>query len=260
MAKQSGLATMTSTAVEAAPVEEEAEGPGGGVVLSTSVEPNTARMRLPYLGIAQAMSDSVKKRQAEQGDLILRNYPPAKELLLVPISSGNYRKYQPDRTRAGRPQCQSNDGVVGHGDPGGLCAECPLSKWGPKNPQTGKSTPPPCKEGVMWCFYSIDHRDIVLFPFQGQSASIADDIRRRAMFSGPGTFAVRMTTQLVENNLGAWYAPKVEIVFDIPEEHRAMVARAVASMGGGAEPAQTAPPASGTVLEGEVVNGHGGGA
>lgn len=28
------------------------------------------------------------------------------------------------------PDCSSDDGVRGHGSPGGICAHCPLSKWG----------------------------------------------------------------------------------------------------------------------------------
>lgn len=30
----------------------------------------------------------------------------------------------------GRPDCQSNDGVLGIGDPGGECAACPFNEWG----------------------------------------------------------------------------------------------------------------------------------
>lgn len=30
----------------------------------------------------------------------------------------------------GRPVCQSNDGIVGVGDPGGSCAECPFNEFG----------------------------------------------------------------------------------------------------------------------------------
>lgn len=39
---------------------------------------------------------------------------------------------------APQPDCKSNDGVIGVGNPGGECAKCPLSKWGKDG------TPPAC--------------------------------------------------------------------------------------------------------------------
>jgi hypothetical protein len=41
------------------------------------------------------------------------------------------------------PDCAANDGQVGIGDPGGVCADCPLSQFGSSEKSEGKA----CKEG-----------------------------------------------------------------------------------------------------------------
>jgi hypothetical protein len=37
------------------------------------------------------------------------------------------------------PACYSPDGIHGHGDPGGSCGNCPLSKWGSDSKQRGQA-------------------------------------------------------------------------------------------------------------------------
>jgi len=44
------------------------------------------------------------------------------------------------------PDCQSDDAVMGTGNPGGMCARCHKNRFAPKNPATGKWGAKPCKE------------------------------------------------------------------------------------------------------------------
>jgi hypothetical protein len=37
------------------------------------------------------------------------------------------------------PDCVSYDGLVGHGDPGGSCGECPLAEWGSGKSERGQA-------------------------------------------------------------------------------------------------------------------------
>jgi len=48
--------------------------------------------------------------------------------------------YWPNRDALGEPpQCASNDGKIGAGDPGGECAKCPLNEWASGEGGSGKA-------------------------------------------------------------------------------------------------------------------------
>lgn len=68
-----------------------------------------------------------------------------KELLGVPVFwkySRVYYEHEMGDGESGPPQCKSNDGKWGVGDPGGACATCPLSQWGANDER------PACKQQV----------------------------------------------------------------------------------------------------------------
>ena len=56
----------------------------------------------------------------------------AKELRGIIVYWKNSRAYWKDSFGGGSnpPDCRSDDGVTGYGDPGGECNKCPLSQWG----------------------------------------------------------------------------------------------------------------------------------
>src|SRR5690606_39270345 len=109
----------------------------------------------------------------------------------------NIRTYRPD-PRA-RPKCQSPTGEFGIGDPGIICAECPLSKWS-KNPDTGKAIRPPCVEGVAVRAYSATHRCVVDYFFMGQQSGSGQFIQQQAMAFGYGDFGIKMRSQRQKND------------------------------------------------------------
>lgn len=45
----------------------------------------------------------------------------------------------PDGLGAGPPDCNSNNGAIGTGDPGGVCASCPMNAWGSARKGAGKA-------------------------------------------------------------------------------------------------------------------------
>lgn len=67
-----------------------------------------------------------------------------KELLGVPVFwkySRVYYEHEMGEGESGPPQCKSNDGKIGVGNPGVACATCPLSQWIDEQR-------PPCKQQV----------------------------------------------------------------------------------------------------------------
>ena len=146
-------------------------------------------MQIATLRLAQGMTQEVSERKAQIGQYVLTNFPAKDEVILVPLAAQHIRVYKPDPKAP--PRCQAPTGVHGIGDPGILCELCPLSKWGPQNPKTGKRTPPPCKEGVHMRAYSLTHRSVVDFSFMGRSATTGTFIEQQAMSYGYAGFAVR---------------------------------------------------------------------
>lgn len=193
------------------------------VIFTQDTELDLTQLQIPRLRLAQGMTPEVVNREASIGQYLLSNFPAYDEVDVVPMAVQNIREYKPDPKSA--PACQAPTGTWGIGSPGGDCSKCPLSKWGERNPSTGKSAPPPCKNGVVLRAYSMTHRTLVDFKFMGRAASMGTFIQSQAMAFGLNGFAVRLKAASVKNNLGSWYEPKIEMLPEIPEEQRAIADR-----------------------------------
>jgi hypothetical protein len=187
------------------------------VIFTTNSTPDLTTMQIPTLRLAQGMTAEVVDRKANIGQYVLTNYPAIDEVILVPFAAQHVRFYKPDPKA--RPECQAPTGTFGIGNPGGECARCPLSKWGPRDPATGKSSRPPCMEGIAVRGYSITHRSLVDFQFNGSSIPKGQFIAQQAMAFGYAGFAVRMRSEQVSNKKGSWYIPSLEMIDHVPEEH-----------------------------------------
>lgn len=240
--EQTGLDTMMSSsevATRIADGEYEEPRQNRGVIISTDPNEGARQAPPPYLSILQGQSEAVNQKKGAAGQFYIRNFPALDAVTLVPLGLGNFREYRPNKEMRNAPVlCSSPDGVVGHGDPGGPCAQCPLSEWGPKNPATGRSTRPPCTEGVMMAAFLCEYGQPVLLPLRGRSIRIADDIRAQARFRGFGSFAIKATTELQKYDVGSAHTPAIEFLLEVPEGSRGFVAQALGQMNGGssAEP------------------------
>lgn len=193
------------------------------VVFTNDATPDLATLQISRLRLAQGMTPEVADRRASIGQYVLTNFPAVDEVDLVPLQAQNIRTYKPDAKAP--PACQAPTGTFGIGNPGGPCNLCPLSKWGERNPKTGKSTPPPCKDGVVLRAYSITHRTIVDFQFMGRNTSKGTFLMTQALGVGYGKFVVRLKSSSAKNNLGQWFEPEIEMMGDVPEAHQEMAQR-----------------------------------
>jgi hypothetical protein len=66
----------------------------------------------------------------------------AKELNVIIVAARDVRSYYSEKYNGDKnpPDCVSLDCVNGVGDPGGLCASCPMAQWGSAVDQTGNPT------------------------------------------------------------------------------------------------------------------------
>ena len=184
-------------------------------VYTSDAKLDPTKLNIPRLRVAQGMTPEVMERSAQIGDFVLTNYPAKSEVLLVPFAAQNIRYLKPDPRQP--PVCQAPTGDVGIGDPGGPCVACPYSKWGARDPRTGKSTPPPCTEAVSVRAFSLTHRTMVDFVFDGRRAGKGAFIQQQGLAFGMGQFVVKMTTSPVSNNFGTWAEPNVQMMGTVEE-------------------------------------------
>lgn len=180
-----------------------------------------SKIQVSQLRVAQGMTQEVKDRQASIGQFVLSNFPAYDTVTLVPLDAQDIRQYKPDPKKP--PICQAPTGTFGFGNPGGPCDLCPLSKWGEFNEVTGKSVPPPCKEGVTVRFYSITHRCMVDYIFLAGEAGKGAFIQQQAMSFGWSGFLVEMTTSEKSNNRGEWFVTNLRMLGDVPEDQKPTV-------------------------------------
>ena len=185
-------------------------------IYTTEAKPDPKKITIPTLRLAQGMTAEVTERKAQIGQFVCTNFGPLDEVKLIPFAAQDIRVYKPIASEP--PKCQAPTGEYGIGSPGGTCAECPLGNWGPKNPETGKSTPPQCKEGVSLRAYSLDHRCMVDFVFMGRVADKGAFIQQQAMAFGWTGFQVALTSTAVKNDKGQWYEPEVQMLPGLPDE------------------------------------------
>jgi len=214
------------------PVDEEVQQAyAPRAIYVEGAKPDLSKMQIPTLRLAQGMTAEVTDRKAQIGQYVLSNFPPKDDVVLVPLGAVNIRSYKPDAKRA--PACHAPGPILipgrgfmlkGIGDPGIVCEDCPLSKWGPK--REGRSnTPPPCKEGVAVRAYSVTHRTLVDFTFMGRAQGKGTFVQSQMMAWGEGKFAIRLSSASTKNDRGTWYEPEVAMLDEIPEEHLSAVER-----------------------------------
>lgn len=217
------MANKFSEMAEIEPNDDDVQEYTPNVIFTQDTQLDLSKLQIPRLRLAQGMTPEVVNREASIGQFLLTNFPAYDEVDVIPMAVQNIREYRPDPKNP--PTCNAPTGTWGIGSPGGDCSTCPMSKWGDRNPKTGKNTPPPCKNGVVLRAYSMTHRTLVDFKFMGRNASLGTFIQSQSLAFGLNGFAVRIKAASVRNDMGSWYEPKIEMLPEIPEDHRPIADR-----------------------------------
>jgi hypothetical protein len=188
-------------------------------------ETSIADMMPGIMSLAQAMSVSVDEGRAKAGQYSLQGFEGFDTVTLIPFAAQRIRKYRPNPR--GDAECKAPMGDFGIGNPGGVCADCPLSKWGAKNPKTGKSTKPACDEAISVLSYSVEHEQLVNFEFSGQTMCTGKAQGATRKF---GNFAILMDKKKERNEFGEWYAPVVKLQ-PVPEGRMEQALELIAVLG-----------------------------
>lgn len=114
--------------------------------------------------------------------------------------------------------CRSNDAQHGIGEPGGVCAVCPLQQWGERDPVTGKGTPPACSQIWVYMGVLIEAEEVCVLSFQKTSTKAAKWLNAIATRKGGfGSFAVRFGSKIEKSGKMQWFVPTYTVA-QIPEE------------------------------------------
>jgi hypothetical protein len=136
-----------------------------------------SELRIPYLKLLSGTSPEVTSGEGKAGQWYLQGHGPTDEVVFTVLGASRFRELREDMNIPNaRTLCKSVDGIVGVGAPGGLCAKCPFSAWGEKNPTTGKGTPPPCNAGFQYQIYSFTHQQPAILAMRKSGIDAAKTI------------------------------------------------------------------------------------
>ncbi len=178
-------------------------------------------MVMPRIKVVQAMSQEAQDNAAKVGDLFntLTGENYGSELSFIPLLPFKQRIFisRPERrdlfeAALGRPlsegdglKCRSFDMYQGQGDPGILCNECPLSKWGAKN------EPPFCSETYNVAAMN-ELGDLIILSFAKSSAKVGKQLfsMLNLQHERPWTRIYSLSTRKQQNDKGTFSVPVVK--------------------------------------------------
>jgi hypothetical protein len=198
-----------------AEADEDTAGPEAGArsTYSANKKFDSAETSLPRLSLAQGLSPQVRDRTAQVGDFLLPGFENEQEVILVIAGHTTQRRYVPKGEQ--RAKCWSPDGIMGHGDPGIPCDECPLSQWMPTDVKDAngrtKNAPPPCAEIDSWAAFSVTHGVPLTWPLKGTAMQASRFLKGLCNSYGMGSFAVKVTPVTKTAPGRNWVAPEATL-------------------------------------------------
>jgi hypothetical protein len=211
-AVQAGEATALNASEQSAivPIGEN-EVAASARVYSEFLDFDVEDMSIPRLRIASGQSQEVTDRKALPGQFLFPDAQAVDELEIVIIATNQFRRYQIEAPGGNRVElCKSHDARIGIGQPGGVCARCPLSQWGERNSVTGKSEQPPCSEGWSYQIYSLTHESMAVWDLIRTGIPAARKINMSLKMRKYRNFVVRVTSEQRTGPSGKYYVPVVE--------------------------------------------------
>lgn len=182
---------------------------------------------IPLLRLANGLTKEVQDRVAESGQWLLTGNEPADRVEIVILGFGKRRAYRDADSQ--EILCRSDDGITGHGDPGGNCDLCPFAQWGDKNPRTGKSKPPLCAFYYSYQGYSLTQNSLCQLDLKRTALAAAKQINALLLMKKVGNFALILGSRQETSGNNTYYTPTVSSRALTPDE-RAQLAEFAAAL------------------------------
>jgi hypothetical protein len=188
-------------------------------------------MTLPRLGLCQALSPQRSEsdpkyieglRDGQFFNTITREIY-GKKVLLVPLHFYKTRILFGPMDEGGGLRCQSPDNLIGIGEPGGTCIQCPNSQFGSARGGEGKGTA--CNQFFNYAALIVKDahvtpEQLLVVSFKSSALKVAKDwnafirIRNLDIFAGVYEF----TSVERKNDIGRWYEPVVNMAGNVSRE------------------------------------------
>jgi hypothetical protein len=170
---------------------------------------------IPRLRLAQGLTKEVQEGTARPGQYLVTGFAPEEDVTLVPVGFTKMREYRnPDD--GSEMLCFSRNALEGEGDPGGVCAECPLSKW-TEDSETGKRKKPACAFSYGYLFYSQEHDTITSFKFKGMALNAGKMLNTIVNHHGLGNIAVKLASESKSLKGNSFFVPGVSVATEFDE-------------------------------------------
>jgi len=160
-------------------------------------------MYVPRLRLAQGLTAEVQEGLAKPGQWIVSGYDPMDETIVIPLLLARQRELRDtDRIVC----CRSSDAKTGDGNPGGVCRDCPMSKW-IKGKEGEKNSPPPCTFSYSYMVYVVNAGVLAVLAFSRTSITTGKRLNTMIAQHGMGNFAVKMSSLSRSGGKGSFYLP-----------------------------------------------------
>lgn len=190
-----------------------------------------ADMTLPRLALAQALSPQLSESDPKFIDglqkgmffntITRENY--GKTVQLVPLLFYKTRILFGPLDAGGGLRCQSQDNLIGIGEPGGTCIKCPESQFGSARNGEGKGTN--CNQFFNYAALivnegSVTPEGLLVFSLKSSALKVAKDwnalIRIRNLDIFAGVYEIRSVER--KNEVGRWYEPVIQPAGNVTRE------------------------------------------
>ena len=195
---------------------EATEDPTSAMALYQSeVDFSPEDVYIPRLRLAQGLTKEVQEGTARPGQFLVMGFAPQEDVTLVPVGFVRMREYR-NYDDGSDMLCYSRDSLLGEGDPGGVCAECPLSKW--SEDADGRRQKPSCAFSYGYLFYSQEHATITSFKFKGSGLNTGKQLNTIVSHHGLGKVAVVLSSKTKSSHGNSFFVPSVSVAVDIDED------------------------------------------
>lgn len=178
--------------------------------------PTSDEVWLPKIVLAQGLSPRVLTGEVRPGTFVLPDGTSCKDFYARILGVRRARVLRSDDADR-QLLCWSKNGVVGEGQPGGNCEECPLSRWTQlADSDGGKREPPKCTLLYQYLVqYDADggRSGLAVYSVSTRSGSaFVGQVNALVAWHGQGKVTILVKSSLVTKGKKQFYVPVVGAV------------------------------------------------
>ena len=177
---------------------------------SNKVELTAEDIQIPRLRLMQGLSKDVTEGAAKPGQWAISGFPAVDKLNIVPIAMAKRREL---RDADFAIDCMSLDSITGTGDPGGVCADCPMNQWtGSK--ETRDRKPPACTFFYSYMVYIYEYNTMATIDFRRTGINTAKKMNTFITQLGFESTVFELTSHQNKSGKGTYQVADVSLAHE----------------------------------------------